>query len=147
MLPVPSGKIIVIVVLGLVAMSRLSQAQSAEARCFRFDRPLGESASGALERSDSTWQFVQLGDSGIVRRPLRPRREREAWLRKHQWSVSRDTVRFRVGDGLVGWDVSMWRTGNSFTGIARYLTDVIAKGWEPPRVKVHALGIKCPPRA
>lgn len=147
MLPVSSRKIAVAVALALVAISRVSHGQGGEPRCFRFDRPMGASASGALERSDSTWQFVQLGDSGIVRRPLRPRRERKAWLRKHQWSVNKDTVRFRVSDGLVGWNVSMWRNGNSFTGIAGYLTDVIARGWETPRVTVHAVEVECPPPA
>ena len=139
------AKIIVAAAFALTAVSRLSQAQIPRTPgCYRFDRPLGGSASGAVERADSTWQFIQLSDSGIVRRPLRPRREREARLRKHQWSVSKDTVRFRVSDGLVGWDVSMWRSGSAFTGIASYLTDVITSEWKPPRVTVHAVQIACP---
>ena len=113
-------------------------------QCFRFDQPLGNSASGARERGDSTWYFVQLADSGIVRLALRPRREREAWITKNQWSASKDTLRIRVGDPLVGWDVLLWPQGKAFAGTATYLTDVIVAGWVPPRLNVHATKIKCP---
>jgi hypothetical protein len=113
-------------------------------RCFRFDRPLGNSASGVGERGDSTWYVIQIADSGIVRRPLLPKREREAWIRKNQWSANADTLRIRVTDPLVGWDVSLWPNGDDFIGTATYVTDVVARGRTPRRIKVHATQIKCP---
>src|SRR4051812_4045014 len=134
-----------ILVLAVLVIPCPSVAQGSKLpQCFRFDRPLGTSAAGTREQGDSTWYLVQLADSGIVRRPLRPVREREAWLRKNQWSTKGDTIHFRVGDPLVGWRVTMHRAGRSFTGVATYITDVIVAGRGPIGVKVHAARVRCP---
>ena len=111
--------------------------------CLRFEHPLGYSASGAREQGDSAWYVLQLDDSGTVTRPLFPRRQREMWTRSSSWRAKGDTLLIRVLDGLVGWDVSLWPTGNRFSGTATYLTDVRVEGWVPPRVEVHAGRIKC----
>jgi hypothetical protein len=113
--------------------------------CFRFEHPLGYSASGAREQGDSAWYVLQLDDSGTVTRPLFPRRQREMWTHRSGWTAKGDTLLVRVFDGLVGWDVSLWPTGNRFSGSATYLTDVRVEGWVPPRVEVHAARIKCTP--
>src|SRR3954469_6056869 len=134
-----------IFILVMLVMPCASGAQSSTLpQCFRFDWPLGTSATGIPEQGDSTWYIVQLGDSGIVRRPLLPKREREAWLRTHQWSAKGDTIQFRVGDLLVGWTVAMHPTGQSFTGVATYNGDAIAVGEGPIRVGVDATRIRCP---
>ena len=112
--------------------------------CLRFEHPLGYSASGARERGDSAWYVLRLDDSGTVTRPLFPRRQREMWTRRSSWTAKGDTMLVRVFDGLVGWDVSLWPSDKGFSGSAKYLSDVRAKGWVPPRVEVHAAKIKCP---
>ena len=134
----------ILILAALLIPSSSVTRNSALPQCFRFDRPLGTSASGARELADSTWYIVQLADSGIVRRPLQPKREREAWLRKNQWSAIGDTIHFRVGDPLVGWNVTMHRVGRSFTGVATYISDVIVAGRAPTRVPVHAKRVRCP---
>ena len=134
-----------ILLIAALLLTHTTRAQSSELpQCFRFDRPLGTSAAGTLEQGDSTWYFVQLADSGIVRRPLRPKGEREAWLRKKQWSIKGNTINFRVGDPLVGWNVTMRPEGRSFAGVATYLSDVIVAGRAPTRIKVHAKRVACP---
>ena len=115
--------------------------------CFRFEHPLGYSASGAREQGDSAWYVLQLDDSGTVTRPLFPRRQREMWTRRSTWKAKGDTLIVRVLDGLVGWDVTLWPSGKGFSGSATYLTDVRVEGWVPPRVDVHAARIKCPTSA
>lgn len=113
-------------------------------QCLRFKQPLGYSASGALEKGDSAWYVLQLEDSGRVTRPLFPQRRREMWTRRSRWTAKGDTLLIRVFDGLVGWDISLWREHDGFTGVATYLTDVRVAGWIPPRVDVSAAAIKCP---
>src|SRR3954471_6869001 len=131
-----------ILVLAVLVIPCPSVAQGSKLpQCFRFDRPLGTSAAGTREQGDSTWYVVQLADSGIVRRPLRPKREREAWLRKNQWSAKGDTIDFRVADPLVGWRVTMYPAGQAFTGVATYITDVMVAGRGPLRVQIHATRI------
>jgi len=133
----------------LFASAISCDAQSSQLRlpqCLRFDQPLGYWSTPNGEPSDSSWYVIQLADSGVVRRVLRPAREREAWIRKNQWSLAHDTLRIRVADPPgVGWDVVLSeRRGGHFTGMATYLTDVIVKGRVPVRMKVRATRIKCP---
>jgi hypothetical protein len=116
----------------------------ATVQCLRFKQPLGYSASGAREQGDSIWYVLQLADGGTVTRPLFPKRERDQWTRGSRWTTKGDTVRIRVSDGLVGWDISLRPGRNGFTGVATYLTDVHVEGWAPPRLDVLAITIKCP---
>jgi hypothetical protein len=116
----------------------------ATVQCLRFKQPLGYSASGAREQGDSVWYVLQLADGGTVTRPLFPKRQREQWTRLSRWTTKGDTLLIRVSDGLVGWDISLRRGGDGFTGVATYLTDVRVDGWIPPRLDVHAATIKCP---
>jgi hypothetical protein len=96
--------------------------------CLRFEHPLGYSASGAREQGDSAWYVLQLDDSGTVTRPLFPRRQREMWTRRSTWKTKGDTLLVRVLDGLVGWGIALWPSGNGFSGSATYLTDVRVEG-------------------
>ena len=116
----------------------------ATAQCLRFKQPLGYSASGAREQGDSVWYVLQLADGGTVARPLFPKREREQWTRSSRWTTKGDTLLIRVSDGLVGWDISLRKARDGFTGVATYITDVRVEGWAPPWVDVHAATIKCP---
>jgi hypothetical protein len=115
-------------------------------RCLRFAQPLGYSAAGVLEHNVPRWYVLELGDSGAVRRPLFPPRQREMWAERSTWAERADTLRIRVFDGLVGWDVSLWRgrSRGSYDGTATYLSDVVVAGRAPVRADVHATTIVCP---
>lgn len=115
--------------------------------CLRFKQPLGYSASGALEQGKTEWYVLKLADSGVVSRPLFNKRDRERWTRRSRWTAKGDSLHIRVSDGLAGWDLALRRTGDGYTGVANYLSDVRAEGWIPPRVMVHADAIECPPAA
>jgi hypothetical protein len=129
---------------GLALSSTFVVDRVATPQCFRFKQPLGYSASGAREQGDAAWYVLQLGDRGTVTRPLFPQRQREVWTRRSRWTAKGDTLLIRVSDGLVGWDISLWRERDGFTGVATYLTDVRVAGWVPPRLDVSAATIKCP---
>jgi hypothetical protein len=116
----------------------------ARPECLRFKQPLGYSESGALEQGEVKWYVLALADNGIVRRPLFSRREREHWTRRSRWTTKGDTLLIRVSDGLVGWDISLRRERDHFTGVAMYLTDVHGKDLVPLRKEVHAVRMRCP---
>lgn len=115
-----------------------------DGECIRFREPLGYSATGAREQGDAKWYVLQLADSGMVARPLFPKRERKQWAYRSRWTANGDTLLVRVSDGLVGWDISLRRGRNGFQGAATYLTDVHVKGAFPLRKVVHATTVKCP---
>lgn len=112
--------------------------------CLRFTEPLGYSVSGTRERGDAKWYVLQLGDSGVVARPLFPSRERELWPNRSRWTTKGDTLLVRVSDGLVGWDLALRRERDEFQGLATYLTDVYVKGAVRLRREVHASTTTCP---
>jgi hypothetical protein len=114
-------------------------------QCLLFEKPLGYSASGALEKGDTTWYVLQLDDNGTVTRPLFPKRQGEKWAHRSRWTAKAFTLQILVFDGLVGWDITLSRVRGRFSGVATYLTDVSVAGWVPPRVDVSAIEIKCPP--
>ena len=114
-------------------------------QCLRFMHPIGYSASGALEKGDTAWYVLQLRDSGKVDRPLFPRLQRDRWAQSSRWTSTGDTLRISVFDGLVGWDISMWRARQGFAGVASYLSDAApATGLVAPRMNIEAVEIACP---
>jgi hypothetical protein len=116
--------------------------------CYRFDRPLGHSATGDLERHDSTWYTVELRDSGVVARPdLKSPYWRKTYSYSSSWRVSGDTLFVVVSTGLVGWNIALLPENDHFAGRARYLTDVRTKGEEPLFVRVRAWRTTCHPPA
>jgi hypothetical protein len=119
--------------------------QSVVAGCYRFDRPLGPSGTGDLERAMPAWYAVELREGGGVGRPQLARRsERAQWERASSWRQRGDTVFLRVFTGLQGWDVTLTPAAGGFAGEARYLSDALAVGWEPPRYPVRATREQCP---
>jgi carboxyl-terminal processing protease len=114
--------------------------------CYRFDSPLSYSASGDLERGDSSWYLVELKANGKVSRPLFRLREGSNWERASTWRLAVDTLVVVVHDGLVGWSVNLLANGNSsYRGEAVYHTDVRSAGWKPPRKTARATRSACPP--
>ena len=110
-------------------------------RCLRARPALTYSAApGAPERGDSTWAIVGLLSDGRVTRPLLPPRH----SRRSQWRMAGDTLRLRVSDGLVGWDVAAVPDSSGYSGVATYLTDVIVRGALPYRIPVFLHNTVCP---
>lgn len=118
--------------------------QSTAVGCYRFDRPLGPSAAGDMERADSAWYSVHLqADGGIGRPQLVRASERKPWESRSAWRRQGDTVIARIFTGLVGWEVTLTPVGGDYAGEAHYLTDARAVGWEPPRYPVRAKREAC----
>lgn len=114
--------------------------------CYRFDRPLGHSATGDLERGDSSWYRLQLQPAGAVARPwLSSSYWREQYANRSSWRTSGETLFVRVFTGLVGWDLTPRPAAERYAGSARYLSDAIVIGAEPLRVRVQAVREACPP--
>jgi hypothetical protein len=112
--------------------------------CYRFDRPLGHSASGNLERADSTWYSLELREAGAVVRPhLQNAYWRDQYARNSSWRAAGDTLFIRVSTGLVGWDLALALEGGQYVGRARYLTDAIDVGAEPLFVPVRGVREVC----
>ncbi len=105
--------------------------------CYRFNRPLGHSASGQLEAGDSSWYRVQLLPVGAVARPALPSAYwRQQYAQRSSWREHGDTLIVRVTTGLDGWELTVTPAGNGYTGTARYLTD--ARGGQPSVAAVQA---------
>lgn len=67
--------------------------QPGVAGCYRFDRPLGRSGTGELERALPAWYAVELRTGGSVGRPYLARpTERALWERARSWHERGDTV-------------------------------------------------------
>jgi hypothetical protein len=137
------------IIVWLIALSvvvggpSLRSAMQAEG-CYRFDRPLGHSASGDLERTDSTWYSVELREGGAIVRPrLQSAYWRDQYARNSSWRASGDTLFVRVSTGLVGWDLTLAPEGSEYVGLARYLTDAIDIGAEPLFVPVRSVRETC----
>ena len=112
--------------------------------CYRFDRPLGHSASGDLERSDSTWYLVELRENGIVVRPrLESRYWRDQYARMSSWRTSGDTLAVVVSTGLVGWDLALTGESDEYVGQARYITDALVIGADPLIVSIRGRREAC----
>lgn len=133
-----------------LASQRPRTSQSDDpAGCYRFDRPLGQSATGALEQHDSTWSSLRLLPVGAVARPeLTSPQWRDLYAARSTWKTVHDTLVIRVFSGLVGWDVVLTARNAAYAGTARYLSD--ASGVSPITVVVHAKREACasasPPR-
>jgi hypothetical protein len=137
-------------VLAALLAPRLTNAQvtdlklsrpDAPDRCLRARPALTYSAApGAPEAGDSSWAIVALLADGRANRPfLSPRHSSRS-----TWRIAGDTLRLRVFDGLVGWDVAAVPDSLAYRGIATYLTDVNAVGWAPPRIPVRLEPTVCP---
>ena len=112
--------------------------------CYRFDRPLGASATGELERNDSSSHDLQLADSGVARSQLSTDSPRERGLRRSGWREERDTLYVRLFNGLVGWDLTLIADSIGLHGVAGYLTDVVVKDWVQPQYPVRGRRRPCP---
>ena len=92
--------------------------------CYRASPALTYSAYGQPESGDSSWAYVSLTADKKARRPmLQPSRDAGS-----EWSQSRDTLKLRLHDMLVGWDLTLTATESGWRGRGRYLTDVIVAG-------------------
>ena len=111
--------------------------------CYRFDRPVSYSASGERERADSAWYVIELLAEGAVSRPYLDSRRQAMFAARSAWSLSGDTLRLRVFDGLVGWDMALVPDQGSYHGRARYLSDARAVGYEPPTADFTAHRALC----
>ena len=112
--------------------------------CYRFDRPLGSSATGDLERADSAAYTLELRPGGAVARPGPASATwRRLYARNSAWRQRGDTLLARVFTGLVGWDLALVPDRGGFAGVAQYLSDAVATGWTPPRVTVRARREAC----
>ena len=143
----PVFSIFILAAMTLISSGRTSSApaQIEFQGCYIFDRPLGSSASGDLERSDSTWYSLELRDHGIVARPrLHSSYWRREYMRSSSWRSTGDTVHIVVSTGLVGWRIWLVSNEDVFSGVARYVTDVRAAEYIPPRVEVRARKEGCP---
>lgn len=140
---------ILILVVGTMGVSAALQAQSAAPTgCYRFDRPLGFSATGDRERGDSSWYRLQLLPEGKVARPaLAEAFWRDRFAQRSAWHTSGDTLFIRVSTGLVGWDLTLLAEARDYVGTARYLTDAVVLGAAPLDVRVRATRDVCPPSA
>ena len=67
--------------------------------CYVAKPALTYSATGALERADTSWSYAQFSPNGKARRPLL----RSAVDRRSSWTVEDDTLRVTFSDGLAGW--------------------------------------------
>lgn len=129
------------------------------AGCYRADRPLGTAASasgvpgpmgeriGESGEGLRTLQTFRLLDSGRVDRPGTVMQH--WWALGSSWSVASDTLNVRLSTVTSGWHLRLIASHASdetiYQGDALYLTDVIVKGWEPPRVKVVVRRELCAP--
>ena len=138
----PDLRAVVLLALLLLAAGRArAQSPSREPaqpptpdRCFRARPALTYSATGIPEQGNTDpWSLVEFRADGRVGRPLLPLRHSE----RSRWRVLGDTLRLRLSDGLVGWDVVATPDSLAYVGIATYLTDVVVKGAEPLRVRVR----------
>jgi hypothetical protein len=73
---------------------------------------------------------------------------RESWQRGSEWTVTGDSLHVRLSTRLAGWDLRLVRarpTGDSFEGVAHYLTDVVVLdgSWRPPVVPVRVQRENC----
>ena len=110
--------------------------------CYRFNRPLGGSATGRLEAGDSAWYRAQLLGGGLVVRPtLASAYWREQYAARSSWHEHGDTLLVRLSTGLVGWDLTLIAEGNAYTGTARYLSDAL--GSQPYVILVQAERESC----
>ena len=115
--------------------------------CYIFNRPLGHSARGHLERHDPSWSLLQLRDSGTVARPGLQKRHQEMFSRRSSWTTSGDSIFIITSTGLVGWNITLVPHDGAFAGRALYLTDVVVQGEEPLYFQVHARKVECQPPA
>jgi hypothetical protein len=110
--------------------------------CYRFSRPLGQSASGQLEAADSSWYRLQLLPGGAVARPaLSSAYWRQQYEERSSWREQGDSLIVRVTTGLVGWELTLTAAGDGYSGAARYLTDV--RGGQPYFARVQAKREPC----
>jgi len=124
-----------------VAGANTLAAQTAT-RCYRFDRPLGSSASRALERNDSTFYTLELRPDSTVALPgLESAYWRAQYAHASRWRARGDTLVIRISTGLVGWDLALIEQERRWVGTARYLSDAI--GGPPVVVPVHAVAESC----
>jgi hypothetical protein len=114
--------------------------------CYTFDRPLGSSATGDVERGDSSWYRLKLEPAGKVARPGLVRTSwRDQYAHFSTWHSSGDTLFIRVSTGLVGWDLTLLPDANRYVGRGRYLSDAFVVGAEPLHVRVQATREVCRP--
>jgi len=117
-------------------------AAQTPAGCYHFDRPLGSSASGALERDDSTFYTLELLPDSTVSLPaLQSSYWRAQYAHASRWRIQGDTLVVRISTGLVGWDLALVPRERRWVGTARYLSDAI--GGPPIVVPVHAAAESC----
>lgn len=113
--------------------------------CYRFNRPMGHSAAGHLERATPGWWTLELQPAGRAWRPHLTVAEQRMWIRGSSWRRLGDTVRVLLSTGLVGWDIALTPIReDTLSGTARYLTDGIVVGSEPLRIPVVAVKEHCP---
>ena len=110
--------------------------------CYRADRLLGYSASGAPEGGDSAWRYFRLAaDSQVMRPALVSAR---LWTRSG-WAVRGDTLHVRLFTGLNGWDLALvGATAGRYVGRAKYLSDAVVRGAAPLYVPVQVRLAPCP---
>lgn len=126
----------------LLAASIAFPAAHQPSGCYRFNRPLGQSASGQLEARDSSWYRVQFLPQGAVARPtLSNAYWRQQYAERSSWREHGDTLFVRVTTGLVGWDLALLPTRDGYAGTARYLTDAL--GGQPYVAQVQAERESC----
>jgi hypothetical protein len=123
------------------AASSMSAQPDHVTGCYRFDRPLGSSATGALERNDSTWYMLRLLPNAKLSRPALASPWREQYVARSSWWMDGDTLRIRITTGLVGWDLALVARKSHWVGRAHYLSDAI--GGPPFVVPVDAVAEPC----
>lgn len=114
--------------------------------CYRADRPLRSSGVDTARVTDPGMvrgARLYLGRDGTI-----TRRDLAGQWRRSRWSEHGDTLQMRLSTGLVGWDLSLTRDTsgrNAFSGVAKYLTDVVSRGWIAPVVMVSLTREICDP--
>lgn len=105
--------------------------------CYRADRPLrssGVDTARVIDPGRIRGARLYLRRDGTV-----TRRDLAGQWRRSSWRLQGDSLHVRLSTGLLGWDLLLTRNtsgSNDFSGTARYLTDVVSKGWVPPVMTV-----------
>lgn len=131
------------------AASVRAQGSLATPGCWRFDRPLGSSATGNVEGTDTTWRVIGFRGGGGLTFPLMTSaHRREMWERASGWRAEGDSLRAMVFTGLAGWRLVLREqrpNHDTRTGTAHYLSDVIVNGRAyTTSYPVSAVRVPCP---
>jgi hypothetical protein len=129
----------------LACSARPGPLPEAHVGCYRLDRPIGYSATGAPETADSAWYVVQLLPAGRVALPHLPRDVRDRFARRSSWFLAAHVLHLQVFNGVVGWRLVLSPRAGRFHGEGEYISDARTAVTEPSTAVFVATPESCAP--